>query len=88
MTHLRLQATEFASSRRVVAHVTGGMDGVLRVVTLLRGRGYRVRDLAVRMHDGVAVSEVHATVELTVPQAELLLARLHRLTAVVDAYSL
>ncbi|MCE0763234.1 hypothetical protein LWC35_09990 [Pseudonocardia kujensis] len=88
MTAPVLRPTEFPISRSVVTRVAGGMDGVLRVVALLRGRGYRVHDLAVRMHDGVAVSEIDATISLTASQAALLLARLHRLPTVVDAYTL
>jgi hypothetical protein len=69
--------------RSVAAHVTGGLDGALRVITLLRGRQYRVRDLHVDVRDGA--SRVTCTVVLTATDLDLLVARLQRLPAVVSA---
>jgi hypothetical protein len=69
----------------VVIHVTSGLDGVVRVATMLRGRRYRVRDLAVDVREGVLVSEVRATVLLTAAETGLLLERLRRLAVVVHA---
>ncbi|MGD9990420.1 hypothetical protein [Pseudonocardia sp.] len=71
--------------RRVTAYVTGGLDGVLRVVTMLRGRGYKVRDLSVEVCDGVVESAVSCTVALTAAEAALLVERLRRMPAVVSA---
>jgi len=68
-----------------VTHVTGGLDGAVRVAMMLRGRSYRVRDLAIDVREGVAVSEVRATVFVTAAESELLLKRLRRLPAVVFA---
>ncbi|GAA0927027.1 hypothetical protein [Pseudonocardia zijingensis] len=78
-------APEYPVHRSVVAHVTGGLDGVLRVATVLRGRRYRVRDLAVDIREGVVVSEVRATVLLTASETTLLLERLRRLASVTSA---
>jgi hypothetical protein len=81
----RAVTTEYPMHRCVVVHVDGGLDGVLRVLTTLRGRQYRVRDLAVQVHEGVRVSEVRATVVLTADHTDLLLDRLRRLPAVLTA---
>ncbi|GAA4690631.1 hypothetical protein GCM10023215_29150 [Pseudonocardia yuanmonensis] len=63
--------------------VTGGLDGVQRVVTLLRGRGYPVRGLTADLDDDTGT--LGLTLPLTVEEAELLVARLHRLPAVLRA---
>jgi hypothetical protein len=65
--------------------VADGLDGVLRVVTVLRGRQYRIRDLNVEMHDGVVESRVRCTLVLPASQLDLLLERLRRLPAVMSA---
>ena len=78
-------AVTYPSHRRVTAYVTGGLDGVLRVVTMLRGRGYKVRDLSVEVCDGVVESAVSCTVALTAAEATLLVERLRRMPAVVSA---
>jgi hypothetical protein len=71
--------------RAVTAHVTDGLDGVLRVVTVLRGRRYRVRDLSVDVRDGVVESRVRCTLVLPAGELDLLLERLRRLPAVMSA---
>ena len=71
--------------RSVTVHVTGGLDGALRVATVLRGRRYRVRELAVHVRDELAPSRVTCTVLLTSADLDLLVARLQRLPAVVSA---
>jgi hypothetical protein len=71
--------------RAVTAHVTDGLDGVLRVVTVLRGRRYRIRDLAVDVRDGVVESRVRCTLVLPAAELDLLLERLRRLPAVMSA---
>jgi hypothetical protein len=71
--------------RAVTAHVTDGLDGVLRVVTVLRGRRYRIRDLAVEVRDGVVESRVRCTLVLPAGELDLLLERLRRLPAVMSA---
>jgi hypothetical protein len=71
--------------RAVTAYVIDGLDGVLRVVTLLRGRGYRVRDLTVDVREGVVESRVSCTVVLTAADAHLLVLRLRRMPVVVSA---
>ena len=68
----------------MIVQVTGGLDGVVRIATMLRGRRYRVRDLAVDVREGVVVSEVRATVVLTATETALLLERLRRLATVVS----
>jgi hypothetical protein len=79
------RGAEFPTYRPIVAHVTGGLDGVLRVVTLLRGRTYRVRDLDVALREGVLESRIGCTVFLAPAQTDLLLARLRRMPSVVSA---
>ena len=71
--------------RAVTAHVTDGLDGVLRVVTVLRGRRYRIRDLSVDVRDGVVESRVRCTLVLPAGELDLLLERLRRLPTVVSA---
>ncbi|NMI00606.1 ACT domain-containing protein [Pseudonocardia acidicola] len=67
---------------------TDGLDGVLRVVTLLRGRGYRVRNLSVDVREGAGLSTVRCTVSLTDEEASLLVSRLARLPSVVGVDAL
>jgi hypothetical protein len=64
--------------------VSGGLDGVQRVVTLLRGRGYPVRGLTADL-GADETAAVGLTVPLTADEAALLVARLHRLPAVLCA---
>ena len=71
--------------RTFTTHVTSGLDGAVRVAMLLRGRNYRVRDLAIDVREGVVFSEVRATVTVTAAEGGLLLQRLRRLPAVVSA---
>lgn len=78
-------AREYPTHRAVVVYVTGGLDGVLRVMALLRGRAYRVRDVEVDVREGVVESRVGATAYLTGGEADLLLARLRRMPVVVSA---
>jgi hypothetical protein len=78
-------AAEVPTCRSVTAHVTGGLDGALRVVTMLRGRDYRVRDLVLNVREGVVESLLTCTVVLTSADLDLLVARLQRLPAVVSA---
>jgi hypothetical protein len=75
-------APELRTHRRHQVLTSGGLDGVLRVVTLLRGRGYRVRDLSVDVGEGVVCSTVRCTVSLTDDEASLLVNRLLRLPSV------
>jgi hypothetical protein len=69
----------------VVVQVTAGLDGVLRVAAMLRGRRYPVRDLTVDVHEGATASELRATVLLSGPDTDLLLERLRRMPAVLAA---
>ena len=71
--------------RGMLLHVTGGLAGVLRVVTMLHTRRYRVGDLAVEIREGEVVSEVRVTVVLIASEADLLLERLRRLPVVIGA---
>lgn len=75
---------EFRADRKVIVHVAEGLDGVLRVAMMLRGRRYRVRDLAMTIREG-ALSEIRVTVVLTASETELLLNRLRRFPIVVSA---
>lgn len=84
-SHLRGAGPEFPVHRAIAVQVTGGLDGALRVATMLRGRGYRVRDLSVDVREGVVESRVGCTVALTAAETALLLERLRRLPAVVTA---
>ena len=68
----------------VTVAVTGGLEGVQRVVTLLRGRGYPVRGLTADLADD-DTGALGVRLPLTAEEAELLLARLHRLPAVLHA---
>jgi hypothetical protein len=84
-TLAKQQQPEPPADYKFVTHVTGGLDGAVRVAMMLRGRNYRVRDLAIDVREAVVVSEVRATVFVTAAEAELLLKRLRRLPAVVSA---
>lgn len=75
-------ASEFPVHRVVVAHVADGLDGALRVASMLRGRRYRVRNFSLQMREGVVVSAVRATVVLTSDDTDHLLERLRRIPAV------
>lgn len=61
-TSTKNAGTEFPVRRRVATHISGGLDGVLRIVGMLRTRGYRVLDLEIYVCDGVAESSVVCTV--------------------------
>ncbi|MFD2473488.1 hypothetical protein [Amycolatopsis silviterrae] len=76
---------EFPVYRAVTAHVTGGLAGALRVMTLLHGRRYPVRNLDVDVREGVVESRVSCTLLLTAGETGLLLERLRRIPVVVSA---
>ena len=76
---------DFPTPRSVMAEVTGGLDGLLRVAMLLRGRRYQVRDLTIAVREGATTSRVGCTVILTASEADLLLRQLRRLPTVVSA---
>ncbi|WP_433506608.1 hypothetical protein ACQP04_09055 [Pseudonocardia halophobica] len=75
---------EMSDHVSVTVAVTGGLDGVQRVVTLLRGRGYPVRGLTADLADD-DTGALGVRLPLTAEEAELLVARLHRLPAVLHA---
>jgi hypothetical protein len=79
-------AADVPAPRSLTAHVTGGLDGALRVLAMLRGRAYRVRDLDLEVREA-GPSRVTCTVVVTAPDLDLLLARLQRMPAVVSAGS-
>jgi len=73
------------SYRRVAVRAIGGVDGLFRIVGLLRERRYRVRDMSVDVREGVVESTVRCTVLLNGDDLGLLLHRLRRLPQVVLA---
>src|SRR4051794_31766883 len=75
-TDVAASGVESPMPRVVTAYVTGGLDGALRLLAMLRGRRYTVRDLTVEVADGAAGSRVRCTVELTADGAGLLVERL------------
>jgi hypothetical protein len=77
-------ATDAPTHRSVTAHVTGGLDGALRVMTLLRGRRYQVRDFGVHVVESLDEGRVTCTVLLAPADLDLMLARLRRLPVVVS----
>lgn len=81
MTHA---TGDLPAPRSVTTHVTGGLDGLLRVATLLRGRRYQVRDLSIEVREGAATSRLSCTVIVTTREADLLVRQLGRLPAVVS----
>lgn len=78
---------EFPRHRSITAHVTDGLDGLLKVTTMLRSRGYRVRDLSVDIREGVIESLVTCTIALNTADTVLLIERLRRVPVVVSAYN-
>ncbi|HZZ51648.1 MAG TPA: hypothetical protein VFE65_32540 [Pseudonocardia sp.] len=83
----RRSRPEFARHRSITAHVTDGLDGLLKVTTMLRSRGYRVRDLSVDIREGVIESLITCTIALNTADTELLIERLRRVPVVVSAYN-
>ncbi len=77
-------APDVPAPRSVTARVTGGLDGALRVVMMLRGRRYGLRDLGLDVRDD-GECRVACTVVATATDVELLRARLRRLPVVVAA---
>lgn len=77
-------AVDVPHSVSVTVAVSGGLDGLQRVVTLLRGRGYPVRGLTADLTDD-DTGALGVRLPLTAEEAELLVARLHRLPAVLHA---
>ena len=82
MTHAVLPAVPTCT---VTAHVSGGLESALKVVSMLHGRRYVVRDLGVQV--GADRSSVTCTALVTSAERDLLLARLRRLPVVVSAGS-
>lgn len=82
-TRTKQAGTEFPVRRRVATHITGGLDGVLRIAGMLRTRGYRVLDLEISICDGVVESSVVCTVLIGTHEIDLLLERLRRIPSVV-----
>jgi hypothetical protein len=80
------RSAEFPRHRAITAHVTDGLDGVLKVAMMLRGRGYRVRDLSVDVREGVVESVFTCTIALSTSDTALLLERLRRVPVVVSAH--
>jgi hypothetical protein len=80
-----LRPADHPTYRCVTTHVTDGLDGVMRVISLLRGRQYRLRDLSINVQEGVVASTVSATVLLGAQEHTLLLNRLRRVPSVVSA---
>jgi len=80
-----LPPADHPAYRCVTTHVTDGLDGVMRVISLLRGRQYRLRDLSINVQEGVVASTVSATVLLGAEEHGLLLNRLRRVTSVLSA---
>lgn len=72
------------SHRRYAVLITDGIDGVLRVATVLRQRGYLVRDFAADVREGVVLSAVTCTVFATAEEADLCVQRLLRIPVVVS----
>jgi tRNA U34 2-thiouridine synthase MnmA/TrmU len=77
--------TEFPCDRTITAHVSGGFDGALRVATMLRSRGYRVRGLSLDIQEGTVPSRFECTLELHAADVGLLLERLRRIVVVLAA---
>ncbi|MEU5850261.1 hypothetical protein [Saccharopolyspora shandongensis] len=76
---------EFPAHRSITVYVAEGLHGILRVVTVLNGRRYRVRNLRAEVREEVVESRISCTVLLTAQQFNLLLEQLRRLPAVVSA---
>ena len=65
--------------------VTGGLDGAMRVLSTLRGRGYRVRGLSLHVDEAGDASVLDCVVATSPSEVGLLLERLRRLPAVLGA---
>lgn len=78
-------ACEEAAHRSVTVGVTGGLDGVVRIAMMLRGRRYEVHAFAAQIDDDVLGSEVRFIVVLTGQEMSLLLDRLRREPSVISA---
>lgn len=68
---------------RFTLHVTGGTDGLMKVLTTLRTRRYAVRDLKVDLSGETGL--VEGSLEPDGRDADLLLAQLRRVVTVVHA---
>lgn len=79
-------SAEFPRHRSVTVHLVDGLDGVLKVAMMLRGRRYRVRDLSVDVREGVVESVFTCTIALSAADTALLLERLRRVPVVVSAH--
>jgi hypothetical protein len=69
--------------RRHEIVTTGGLDGVLRVGAALRTCGYRVRDFAADVREGVPYATVTCTVSLGDDELALFAERLREVPTVV-----
>lgn len=75
----------FLVRRRIATYFTGGIEGILNLVSALRQRGYKVHDLSVDIRDGVRESSMVCTVMVTNDDIDLLLENLRRLPSVVSS---
>jgi hypothetical protein len=79
----RRTAYRLRPHRRREIVTTGGLAGVLRIGAALRMCGYRVRDFAADVREGVAYSTVTCTVALADDELPLFAERLREVPEVV-----
>ncbi|MQA63211.1 MAG: hypothetical protein GEU86_17345 [Actinophytocola sp.] len=75
----------FLVRRRIATYFTGGIEGILNLISVLRQRGYKVHDLSVDIRDGVRESSMACTVMVTNDDIDLLLEHLRQLPSVVSS---
>ncbi|WP_214368552.1 hypothetical protein [Pseudonocardia sp. H11422] len=70
--------------RRHTVVTSGGMDGVLRVATMLQNCGHPVRDFSVDVREGVIYSSLSCTISMTAAEAQAFVDRVLAISSVVS----
>lgn len=69
--------------RRHSIVATGGMDGAMRVATMLQSCGHPIRDFAAEVREGIVYSSLTCTVSMTADEADAFVDRLRADPSVV-----
>lgn len=84
LDHSRRTAYAPRLHRRHEIVTTGGVDGVLRIGAALATCGYRVRDFAAEVREGITYSSVTCTVSLSSAESETFAQQLAAVPTVVS----
>jgi hypothetical protein len=89
LAHHQVRAVPNATRRpfRCRVQLAEGFDGVVRIASMLRQRGYIVREFATELGDNDASTALTCTLAVTTEEAQLWVRRLERLPTVLSVTS-